>query len=75
MISLSDVCLDKDVRVVNLNVDKNILRRFLDIGLIEGTVIRKVLKSYSGGINAYLIMDSIFAIRDKDIKGVMVEYV
>lgn len=28
MISLSDVCLDKDVRVVNLNVDKNILDLF-----------------------------------------------
>ena len=74
MISLSDVCLDKDVRVVNLNVDKNILRRFLDIGLIEGAVIRKVLKSYSGGINAYLIMDSEIAIRDTDAIDIEVSY-
>ena len=75
MICLKDVCLDKDVRVIKLDVDSNILRRFLDIGLIEGAIIRKVLSSYSGGINAYLIMDSVIAIRDKDIKGVMVEYV
>ena len=75
MICLKDVCLDKDVKVIKLDVGSDILRRFLDIGLIEGAIIKKVLKSYSGGINAYLIMDSVIAIRDKDIKGVMVEYV
>ena len=75
MVCLRDVSLEQDVIVVKLDANKDILKRFLDIGLIEGTIIKKVLSSYSGGINAYLIMDSVIAIRDNDIKGVFVEYV
>lgn len=74
MISLNDIEIDKEYKVLSLNVDNNILRRFLDIGLIPGTKIKKVLVSPFKGISAYSIMDSIIAIRDKDVKGVLVNY-
>lgn len=74
MISLNNIRIDKEYKVVSLNVDKLILRRFLDIGLIPGSKIRKVLISPFKGISAYSIMDSIIAIRDKDVIGVMVSY-
>ena len=53
--------------VVNkINANEKIKRRLYDIGLINGTKIKKLFKSPSKRINAYLIRDSIIAIRDKD---------
>ena len=74
MISLNNIDMDKEYKILSLKVKKNILRRFLDIGLIPGTKIKKVLISPFKGISAYLIMDSIIAIRDKDVVGVIVSY-
>ena len=74
MISINNIDIDKEYKVLSLNVDENILRRFLDIGLIPGTKIKKVLISPFKGISAYSIMDSIIAIRDKEVEGVIVEY-
>ena len=74
MISLNKISLDKKCKVLKLNVEDSILRRFLDIGLIPGATIEKVLDSPFGGIKAYSIMGTTIAIRDKDIEGVIVEY-
>ena len=74
MISLNNTKIDKEYKISSLKVDKNILRRFLDIGLMPGARIKKVLNSPFGGISAYSIMGSTFAIRNKDVEGVMVEY-
>lgn len=74
MISLNNVEINKNCKIIKLNVDNSILRRFLDIGLIPGARIKKVLISPFGGISAYSIMDSTFAIRNKDVEGVIVEY-
>ena len=75
MISLNNIDIDKEYKILSLKVNKNILKRFLDIGLIPGAIIKKVLTSPFKGISAYNIMDSIIAIRDKDVIGVIVEYV
>ena len=75
MVSLSNIELDSKCKILNLDVNKNILRRFLDIGLIPGAVVRKILNSPFGGISAYSIMGTVIAIRDSDLEGVMVEYV
>lgn len=72
MISLNNIDIDKAYKIVSLKVNKNILKRFLDVGLIPGSIVRKVLISPFKGISAYLIMDSIIAIRDKDLTGVLV---
>lgn len=72
--NLSEIILNKPCRVVKLNCDKSILRRFLDVGMIPGARIEKVLISPFGGISAYSIMGSLIAIRDIDTKGVIVNY-
>lgn len=74
MIELSDILLNKPCRVVELKCDSSILRRFLDIGIIPGARIEKVLVSPFGGISAYFITGTTVAIRDSDVKGVHVCY-
>ena len=75
MINLNSADINRKCKILEIDVNDNILNRFIDIGIIPGNIIEKVLISPFGGISAYYIMDSVIAIRDKDIKGVMVEYV
>lgn len=75
MINLNQVDIYKKCQIIKLNTNSSITRRFLDIGLIPGTTIEKVLISPFGGISAYSVMGSTIAIRDKDVEGVIVEYV
>lgn len=55
---------------INLN-EKN-KRRLYDIGLVSGTKIKKLFISPSKRIKAYLIRDSIIAIRDNDASNIEV---
>ena len=60
---------DTDSYIVNkINAGELIKRRLYDIGLISGTRIKRLFISPSKRIKAYLIRDSIIAIRDKDAK-------
>ncbi len=52
--------------VKNINTDEVIKRRLYDIGLINGTKIKLMYESPSKKIKAYLIRNSIIAIRNKD---------
>ena len=74
MFCLNQIDIGKKCRILSLGVEKNILRRFIDIGLIPGVEVEKVLISPFGGISAYAIMGSLIAIRDQDLEGVMVKY-
>lgn len=47
-------------------------RRFLDIGLIENTVVKCVGQSPSGDPKAYLIRGAVIAIRSDDSGGIIV---
>lgn len=50
------------------NVDENSImkRRFLDIGLTDGTDIECVLISYGGEMKAYAIKGAVIGIRKED---------
>ena len=74
MVSLDKINLNEEYQIININSDSFMLRRFLDIGIIEGAIIKKVLISPFKGICAYYIMSSTIAIRDKDAKEIMVSY-
>ena len=52
--------------VDKINANEKIKRRLYDIGLVNGTKIKLLFRSPSKKIKAYLIRDSIIAIRDKD---------
>lgn len=63
---------DKGI-IKKLEVEENIKRRLLDLGLIEGTLIKCVLKSPFGDPLAYLVRGTVVAIRKEDGKNVGVE--
>ena len=64
---------DTDIYIVNkINANELIKRRLYDIGLINGTKIKKLFVSPSKKIKAYLIRGSIIAIRDKDARKISV---
>ena len=52
--------------VDKINANEKIKRRLYDIGLVNGTKIKLLFVSPSKKIKAYLIRDSIIAIRNKD---------
>lgn len=52
--------------VDKINADEKVKRRLYDIGLVNGTKIKLLFISPSKKIKAYLIRDSVIAIRDKD---------
>ena len=47
-------------------------RRFLDIGLIEGTTVDCVGQSPGGDPKAFLIRGAVIAIRSKDCKNILI---
>ena len=56
---LSKVELNKEVKVKKINCNGNIKRRILELGMIEGTKIKPVLKSPLGDPTAYEVRGSI----------------
>ena len=74
MVSLDMIDINKKVKVGNISNNCLIKGRLLDIGIIPGIEIEKVLVSPFRGISAYSVMDSLIAIRDSDAKYVEVYY-
>lgn len=48
-------------------------RRMLDLGIVTGTEIEVILKSYSGSPKAYLIRGALIALRKEDANKVIVK--
>lgn len=74
MCSLDKVNINEKVTVIDINDNSLIKRRLVDIGIIPGMNIEKVLISPFKGISAYKVMDSLIAIRDDDAKYIEVCY-
>ena len=62
----------KEYKIKNINTNEITKRRLYDIGLIKDTKIKLLFKSPSNKIKAYLIKDSIIAIRNRDAKNIEV---
>ena len=59
--------------IVNkINLSEKTKRRLYDIGLVIGTKIKLLFKSPSNKIKAYLVRDSIIAIRNTDAQFIKV---
>ena len=70
--SLCDCLLGERVYILSIELDKEIKRRFLDLGLSKNVEVIPLFDSISGGIRAYEIRNSLIAIRDSDARGIMV---
>lgn len=64
--NLSELPLNKVGIIDNLNCNKNIRRRLLDLGLIKGSKITPIFKSPSNDPVAYEIRNTLIAIRKED---------
>lgn len=72
--NLDKIELERKCRVIDVQAESSMLRRFLDIGIIPGAIIEKVLVGPFKKISAYYIMGTTIAIRDDDAEGIKVEY-
>ena len=74
MISLDKININEKIRVITIGDKYSLKRRLLDIGIIPGIELKKVLVSPFKGISAYQVVDSLIAIRDSDAKYIEVCY-
>ena len=70
---LCDMKTGTYARVVRLDTQWYLRRRFMDIGLVEGTPVECLRKSPAGDPKAYLIRGAVIAIRKEDASSVLVE--
>ena len=69
---LNNIKDNKYYIVNNIYLKEKTKRRLYDIGLVNGTKIKLLFNSPSNKIKAYLIRDSIIAIRDSDASKIEV---
>jgi len=72
-INLSELCVDHTAEVSHFMEDREINERLRDLGIIEGTKIRCVLKGKQGDPSAYLIRGAVIALRRCDACHIMVK--
>lgn len=71
--NLSQLPLNKNGRIDEIECDEGIKRRLLDMGLIKGTNIVPILVSPSGEPRAFLVRGTIIAIRKEDAKHIKIK--
>ena len=72
---LSDLKINDKAVIKSVNASNRELRRLYDLGFVKDSVVIPILVSPSKLIKAYLIKDSIIALRDSDAFKIEVEYV
>lgn len=71
--TLNNTDIGERVVVKAITAHGSMRRRFLDIGLSEGTAVECVGKSPAGDPAAYLIRGAVIAIRSEDSRDIIVE--
>ena len=74
IITLNELPMNLSGKIHNINCKENIKRRMLDLGMIQNTSIKPILKSPLGDPRAYEVRGSIIAIREEDSKKIEVIY-
>lgn len=71
--TLDKMQMNQKGKVKSILDDSSMLRRFLDIGLVEGTNVECVLIAYGGEMKAYRIKGATIGIRKEDAQIVEIE--
>ena len=71
--NLSQLPLNQNGRIENVECNEGIKRRLLDMRLVKGTNIIPVLVRPSGEPIAFLVRGTIIAIRKEDAKDIKIE--
>lgn len=70
---LSDIDKGRSAMIVAINGKEDIKRRFMELGMVEGTRIKCVLSSGTGAMRAYSVRGCVIAIRKSDADRIMVD--
>lgn len=70
--TLNEVKLNTEVRIKKINIDGNLKRRILDLGMIEGTKIKPVFRSPLGDPTAYEVRGSLISLREEETKKIYI---
>lgn len=70
--SLADIDPGQSAIVRSICSEDGMKRRFMDIGLIEGTCVECVGRSPLGDPTAFLIRGAVIAIRSEDCKNIKI---
>lgn len=73
--TLSTLFPGQTARVAALSPGCPMLRRFQDLGLIEGTTVECLMKSPLGDPGAYLIRGAVIALRRSDADAITIDRV
>lgn len=71
--TLDELPIGKTGCVKKINAEESMMRRLLDIGLIQDSLVKSVLKSPFGDPIAYEIRGAIIAIRNDDARTIEIE--
>ena len=67
-LSLDKLPLNTEGTIIKLNAKDTLRRRFLDLGLVNGTKLKPIFVSPSGDPTAYEFRGSLISIRKDDAK-------
>lgn len=70
--TLDNLKIGKCGRVIQIDKNAKLYRRFLDIGIIEGTKLECVLESPAKDPKAYFIRGTVIALRNEDARGIKI---
>lgn len=73
MKNLCDLSVGESALVYKIMSGSDMRQRFLDIGLIENTLVECVGQSPAGDPKAYLIRGAVIAIRNDDAEDILIK--
>lgn len=73
MQKLGQIALNQTAYIDSIECEENIKRRLLELGLIQGTKIKPVLKSPLGDPTAYEIRGTLISIRNEEANRIIVK--
>ena len=72
IITLDKLNINENVQIINIDKKCNLKRRFEDLGIVKGNIIKCEFKSIFNDPVAYLIKGSLISIRKNDSKYIKV---
>ena len=73
MIPLSRLSIDRAARILSLSAEEPLQSRLMDLGFVPGSPIRPLYAAPLGDPRAYLICETVIALRQRDAATVAVE--
>ena len=72
IVSLDKININENCVIEQILLDDNIKKRIYDLGMIENTILIPLYKSPFNDPTAYLVRNTVIAIRNNDAKKIFV---